>query len=128
MSSYLLVDVALGAFGVYLLSSYLSKPKSLPLPPGPKPKPIIGNLTDLPPPGELEWLHWTKHKDLYGAFLIQPSSCSPNSDVSIGPISSVSVFGQTIIVVNDLQTALELLDKRSSVFSDRPVLPFAGIM
>lgn len=77
MSSYLAVDVALGALCVYLLSSYLSKPKHLPLLPGPKPKPIIGNLTDLPPSGELEWLHWTKHKDLYGAL----SATSRPSDI-----------------------------------------------
>jgi hypothetical protein len=38
------------------------------LPPGPKGKPIIGNLLDLPAPGTQEWQHWLKHKDLYGMF------------------------------------------------------------
>ncbi|KAK4937903.1 hypothetical protein LTR10_021544 [Elasticomyces elasticus] len=37
--------------------------KGLPLPPGPKGKPLIGNLSDLPPPGVQEWVHWTPHKD-----------------------------------------------------------------
>lgn len=36
------------------------------LPPGPRGKPIIGNLLDLPPPGVQEWQHWLKHKDIYG--------------------------------------------------------------
>lgn len=38
----------------------------LPLPPGPKQKPIIGNLKDLPTPDQQDWMHWLKHKELYG--------------------------------------------------------------
>lgn len=67
LSGYLALDVALGSLSVYLLSSLLTKKNHPPLPPGPKRKPIIGNLPDLPPAGESEWLHWAKHKDLYGA-------------------------------------------------------------
>lgn len=52
---------------LYFLKIVFSSGKQrAPLPPGPKPKPIIGNLTDLPPPGVKEWLHWARHKDLYG--------------------------------------------------------------
>lgn len=39
-----------------------------PLPPGPKGKPIVGNLGDLPALGALEWEHWAKHKKLYGKY------------------------------------------------------------
>ncbi|KAJ6257386.1 Cytochrome P450 monooxygenase CLM2 [Drechslerella dactyloides] len=80
----------------------------LPLPPGPKGVPLIGNVADLPPPGAIEWQHWISHKDLYG------------------PISSVTVFNQTIILIHDLNIAFELLDKRSAKFSSRPYFPFAG--
>lgn len=38
----------------------------LPLPPGPPPNPIIGNLLDLPPTDSQSWHHWLKHKQLYG--------------------------------------------------------------
>lgn len=41
-----------------------------PLPPGPKGLPIVGNLLDLPKPGDYEAKHWIKHKDIYG-----PSCC-----------------------------------------------------
>ena len=58
-------DIAAGCVGVYLLKRYLSKSSLPPLPPGPKGKPIIGNLLDLPQPGEQEWVHWAKHKELY---------------------------------------------------------------
>lgn len=40
------------------------------LPPGPKGIPILGNIIDLPKPGELEWEHWLHHKDLYGKYSI----------------------------------------------------------
>lgn len=39
------------------------------LPPGPRGKFLIGNLFDLPSSGTQEWLHWLKHKNLYGAIL-----------------------------------------------------------
>ncbi|OCB90783.1 cytochrome P450 [Sanghuangporus baumii] len=88
----------------------LSKKNPLPLPPGPKPKPFIGNLKDLPLPGQPVWTHWTKHKDLYG------------------PISSVTVFGKTLIVLNDSSIAFELLDKRSAIFSSRPRMVFGEMV
>lgn len=40
----------------------------------------------------------------------------------------MTVMGQTIIILNSLDVAIELLDKKSAIFSDRPVLVFGGIM
>jgi cytochrome P450 len=69
--------------------------------------PLIGNLQDLPPPGVQEWIHWSKHRDLYG------------------PISSVTVLGQTIVILNDSRAAIDLLERRSAIHSSRPRLVFA---
>jgi hypothetical protein len=38
----------------------------------------------------------------------------------LGPISSLSVFGKTIIILNDAQLAVQLLEKRSVIHSLRP--------
>ncbi|RAH58420.1 cytochrome P450 [Aspergillus piperis CBS 112811] len=83
---------------------------SLPLPPGPKGKPIFGNLSDLPPPDTPEWQHWMKHKERYG------------------PITSVTILGQPIIILHDAHIATELLEKRSLKYSSRPRSVFLGEM
>lgn len=78
-----------------------------PLPPGPKGLPLFGNLADLPPPGTPEHLHWLKHKDVYG------------------PISSVTILGQKLIILNDKDASFELKDKQASIYSGRPRMKFA---
>jgi hypothetical protein len=56
-----------GIIALYALSRVRrSKGNGLPLPPGPKGVPILGNVNDMPKPGVLEWHHWLAHKDLYG--------------------------------------------------------------
>jgi len=44
----------------------------------------------------------------------------------IGDLVSVSVFGRQIIIVNSAQTATEMLETKSSIYSDRPVMSMAG--
>ncbi len=46
------------------------------LPPGPRGLPFLGNIADMPK--DYEWLHWGKHKDVYGSsryLLLTRSSC-----------------------------------------------------
>ncbi|TDL20075.1 cytochrome P450 [Rickenella mellea] len=106
-----ILEVSLAILTVYIIKLYLRPTNShshLPLPPGPRPRPFIGNLLDLPT--EYDWLHWAKHKPLYG------------------PISSISVFGKTMILVHSATIAIDLFEKKSSVYSSRPTVVFAGQM
>jgi hypothetical protein len=80
--------------------------RSIPLPPGPKGLPFVGNITDLPPPGMPEYQHWLEHKERYG------------------PLSSVTVLGQTIVIIHDKRVAFELMEKRASKYSGRPNMKF----
>ncbi|KAI4651751.1 hypothetical protein J4E93_001947 [Alternaria ventricosa] len=104
--------IVVGTIVFYTLSRFFLRKNShdLPLPPGPKGIPLIGNINDLPKPGILECHHWLKHKDLYG------------------PISSVTVLGQTFVIVNDANVAVELLSNRAAIFSGRPHMVFSGDM
>jgi|SRR5579871_3345059 len=113
-STITLIGLFLTAMGIlYGLKTTLFHKRTsshAPLPPGPKPKLIVGNLADLPPSGGHDYQHWLKHKELYG------------------PISSVTVFGQNLIIVNDAQIAHELMEKRATLYSSRPRMVFAGEM
>jgi hypothetical protein len=62
--AYLLVILAV--FAIYLIRRFFFAKALAPLPPGPRKLPLVGNITDLPPSGKLEYLHWFEHKDLYG--------------------------------------------------------------
>ena len=52
--------------GAFIIYTFLKSKGGSRLPPGPRGKPVIGNLLDLPAAGKQEWQHWLKHKDLYG--------------------------------------------------------------
>jgi hypothetical protein len=96
MVLWLLIAVALYAINRLVLLRGKTK---LPLPPGPKGVPLVGNVKDLPPPGKQEYVHWLELKHAYG---------------------------QTIVIIHDRNMAIELMDKRSVMHSGRPVMPFGN--
>ncbi|KAG1818148.1 cytochrome P450 [Suillus subaureus] len=81
----------------------MERRKVLPLPPGPRPMPIIGNIRgiDINAP----WLAYTEWGKQYGDIVYS------------------HLFGQHIVVVNSEKVAIELLERRSYNYSDRPELP-----
>ncbi|KAJ7208999.1 hypothetical protein GGX14DRAFT_633191, partial [Mycena pura] len=98
--------VATGAALCIGVSYYVSQRSAKP--PGPRGWPIIGNLFGVPT--EFEWLHWATYKGIYGA------------------VSYTTVFGKEIVILNTLGEGNDMLDKRSSIYSGRPMMPFAGEM
>lgn len=73
---------------------------SLPLPPGPKPLPIIGNLLDIPV--EKEWLTYHSWSQKYG------------------DVVYAEALGQKILVLSSMEAVSDLLERRSALYSDRP--------
>ncbi|KAF7441180.1 hypothetical protein PC9H_001529 [Pleurotus ostreatus] len=87
---------------VFLLSAYLKRrtTKRPPLPPGPPADPFIGHLRIMPSDQqELVFHEWAK---------------------TYGDVMHLKVFGHDIIVLDSVQAATELLEKRSALYSDRP--------
>ncbi|KAF8139506.1 cytochrome P450, partial [Mycena galopus ATCC 62051] len=80
-----------------------------PLPPGPSPQPLVGNFRDLPT--KLPWLTYSKWGLQYDSDLVHASA-----------------LGQHVVVVNSVKTAVELFDKRSHIYSDRPVMAMVKLM
>ncbi|KAJ5673894.1 hypothetical protein N7462_009333 [Penicillium macrosclerotiorum] len=103
-------SILITLFGISVIAAFLNRKKDhRPLPPGPPRKPLVGNLGDLPRPNDQEWQYWLKHKDLYG------------------PISSLTVMGKNLIILNNAQLAVELLEKRSVIHSSRPQQNFTDM-
>ena len=40
--------------------------------------------------------------------------------INAGDVMHVKIFGQSMVILHSLQAARDLLDKRSSIYSDRP--------
>ncbi|SJL03002.1 related to cytochrome P450 CYP2 subfamily [Armillaria ostoyae] len=85
--------------------------RNAPFPPGPKGLSFIGNIFDMP--SEKEWLTFARWGEKYGTVI--------TSD-----IVSVSVLGRRTVVINSVQTAIDILDKKGAIYSDRPMVAMGG--
>ncbi|KIJ64543.1 hypothetical protein HYDPIDRAFT_111879 [Hydnomerulius pinastri MD-312] len=76
------------------------------MPPGPPGVPILGNALQVPT--TMAWFRFTEWKEKYG------------------PIYSLNLAGQPVVVLNTHKVAGDLLDRRSNIYSDRPRLIMPG--
>ncbi|KAJ6562700.1 cytochrome P450 [Mycena vulgaris] len=79
----------------------------LPLPPGPKKLPLVGNLFDMP--AERQWevyLRWSKEFE---------------SD-----IIHITASGTSVVVLSSMEAIRDLFERRSSLYSDRPRMPMVN--
>ncbi|KZO94601.1 cytochrome P450 [Calocera viscosa TUFC12733] len=99
LTNTLFAGVAVVAIALlYQLSQIGKRDKSLP--PGPPTRLIVGNLFDIPSRyAHLKFTEWSKQ---------------------YGPVISCKLFGSTMVVLNDADSVMELMDKRSGSSSDRP--------
>ncbi|KAG8854292.1 hypothetical protein FRB96_007697 [Tulasnella sp. 330] len=93
---------ATAAYYRYARSNY-----SLPLPPGPVGDWIIGNLRQKP--SSYPWLTFAEWGRKYG------------------PLTYLNIAGRPVLILNTHEAAIDLLEKRSEIYSDRPPLVMAEL-
>ncbi|KAJ7451064.1 cytochrome P450 [Mycena latifolia] len=100
-------DGAIAAVALTLCYRLYSRRNALPLPPGPKGWPLIGNVLDMPK--SHAWKTFSRWGEIYGG------------------IMSVTLLGQPFVIINDPEIATEILDKRGGLYADRPTLEMANM-
>ncbi|KAH7920419.1 cytochrome P450 [Leucogyrophana mollusca] len=86
---------------VTLLARERKRCKGFPLPPGPPPLPVVGNVTGIDT--EAPWLSYAKWGAVYGDLIY------------------TRLFSQHIVVINSEKVAKALMEHRSHIYSGRPV-------
>ncbi|KAF9223390.1 cytochrome P450 [Gyrodon lividus] len=98
-----LAIVSIVAYGLASIwPSRRRNPASHPLPPGPKPLPIVGNVMGINP--NEPWVSYTNWGKTYGELVYS------------------RLLNQDIIVINSEEVAKDLLERRSNNYSDRPAI------
>lgn len=108
MMYYLLVSLFLVIFAFHF-GLCARKGVNANLPPRPAPLPFIGTIMDLSVKGEPKYQHWLRFKDKYS------------------PISSITILGQTIIILHNKQATLNILEKEAFKSLGRPYFTFSTI-
>jgi hypothetical protein len=80
---------------------------SLPLAPGPKPLPVVGNLFDIP-----QGKAWLTYRDWHDRY---------------GDIVYIDAPQQKFVILGSASVVNGLLERRSSVYSDRPAPPMLNL-
>ncbi|KAJ7690140.1 cytochrome P450 [Mycena rosella] len=96
-----LLYALIGASAISVFLYLKMRVQTLPLPPGPRKLPLVGNLFSMPV--HSEWTTYWKWSKEY------------NSD-----IIHLNAMGTSVVVLSSVEAAEDLLEKRSAIYSDRP--------
>ncbi|KIO15806.1 hypothetical protein M407DRAFT_86728, partial [Tulasnella calospora MUT 4182] len=98
--------IAGAAIAAYILRKYWLAWNRPPFPPGPKPLPLIGNLLDVR--RSRMALNFADFGEKYG------------------PATFLRLPGSNLLIINSYDVAYELLDKRGTLYADRPRMVMMG--
>ncbi|KAJ6559765.1 cytochrome P450 [Mycena capillaripes] len=94
--------------GVGLLLVLQKKRRASMLPPGPPGDPLVGHLLRMPSANSALVFHqWAK---------------------TYGDVMRLEVLGRTMIILDSYQAAVDLLEKRGAIYSDRPKFTLYGLL
>jgi len=109
------VSLALAYYGLRTLKRRITHKH----PPGPKGLPFLGPLFELSSTPWKEFERWKARYGMLNTSHIQKYSV-PKFHRPTGPLVYLSVAGQKMLVLNTHKVAADLLDRRGTIYSDRP--------
>ncbi|KAJ7896557.1 cytochrome P450 [Mycena leptocephala] len=108
MAFALILLISLAGLGFLYIFHLRPQRQSLKPPPGPPKDPFIGHLRHMPATqAPLVFHEWAK---------------------TYGDVMQLQVLGRSIIILDTHQAAADLLDKKGSIYSDRPEFPLYNIL
>ena len=109
---------------IFLRSNRQQARSKLPFPPGPKPEWLLGNARQMP--ASSQWLTFANWGKQYGKCQSKQRSAHqtrthrPHDAFPFpGGFVFARVFGDPFLILNSAQSAIDLLDRRSTIYSDR---------
>ena len=90
------------------------------LPPGPPLDPFIGGLRRMPSMDQ--WVVFKEWTQKWGALVLFPLPSKYDLDGYLGDVIYTTICGKPVIILNSIDAARDLFDKRSANYSDRPRL------
>ena len=120
----MIVILSAGLIATWWLSRFLwgrrNNPDRLPLPPGPKGYPIIGNLLGMPT--YKPWEGFDQWSKIYGKLITSPHYIFHHGKF-IGDMIFFKILGQPFLVLGSAERTYDLFEKQSQNYSDRAHFP-----
>ena len=118
--SFYVLDVLIATIVVVLLVKLRKARKTPPYPPSPPAEPFLGHARLIPHRDQAAFFQGMRKT--YGMCHISISEGQLVDGINVGDVIYFHALGKSIVVLNSVQAATDLLDKRGAIYSDRPRL------